>query len=207
MRRITHWMWACLLMVGVPTSVWAEPDLAQSIANQINQYAVIQAKVVQVRNMQTLKRPLVSQGQLVYSKQDGVFWLLDEPLRVRYWFGDQRVVEIGASGERRVQEAKSNPRLAQMGQIMKSMLSAQTDALRSMFEIRAKGTVDKWTLELTPRGEPLSQYMKSVQVSGGRFIEGMLLEEKSGDTTEMRLQDSRALPAVPVEVLRVFQAP
>jgi hypothetical protein len=208
MRRLNTWIVVggfCLLLNGLPA--WADDVLAPKIAAQINQHDVIQANVVQVRKMQTLKRPLVSQGQLVYSKQDGVFWLMHKPVSIRYWFGEQRVVEVDGVGQRRVQEAKANPRLAQMGQIMKSMLSAKTEALQSMFDVQAKGAVDKWTLVLTPRGEPLSQYMKAVRVSGGRFIEAMVLEEKSGDTTEMTLLESRALPSVPTDVLKVFQAP
>ena len=110
--------------------VWAATsELLTAIAAQIEQHPVVQAEFVQTKKMTALHRPLISRGRMVFSRQDGLFWWIEEPLKMSYWLGEAKMVEILPSGERREQATASNPALAQISRVMRSMLAAQASTL------------------------------------------------------------------------------
>lgn len=184
-----------LLEVGVTAA--PENDLLVQIAAQLEQHAVVKANFVQTRQMAALKRPIVSRGRMAFSRRDGVFWWIDDPLQVSYWLTEQRVVEIDVGGTRREHDLRSNPAMAQVGRLMRAMLGAQTETLRQQFEIKVQGTPAQWELLLTPREAQLAQFIQSLHVSGGRFIESLRVHEASGDLTTIRLNDSQVLADLP----------
>ena len=196
MRRVVAVIVGLGLFFG-GASAKASPELVDQISAQLEQHAVVRAKLVQSRKMVALKRPVVSQGQLLYSRRDGVFLFIEQPLRVSYWLNERKVVEITADGQRREQDVKSNPALVQVGQVMRSLLGVRAEALKGAFEVTAKGSMSKWELLLTPRQAPLNQFIATVKVSGGRFIESMVLQEKSGDVIQTQLTESQALSDLP----------
>lgn len=186
--RRTFWL-GCTGALCLP-AVAAAPDLLAQIGAQLEQHAVVRAKFVQTRQMVALKRPVVSRGRMVFSRRDGVVWLVEGPLKVGYWLSEQRVVEVTADGVRREQNMSDNPAMAQVGRLMRAMLGAQVEALREPFEIKAQGALNQWDIELMPRQTQLAQYIKALRISGGRYIDTLRIEERSGDVTTIRFADS-----------------
>ncbi|TXG93235.1 MAG: outer membrane lipoprotein carrier protein LolA [Rhodocyclaceae bacterium] len=185
-------------------SLAGTPDLLPSITKQIEQHPVVRADFVQTKRMIALKRPLVSKGRMIFSRKEGVFWLIDEPIRVSYWLGDLKIIEVSPDGQRKEQDTKSNPALTQISRVMRSMLGAQTEALKENFDVQARGSATQWELDLVPKQAQLAQYVRSIKVRGGRFIEVMTLEEVSGDTTQTHFSASEALGEVPASDIQRF---
>lgn len=197
----------CCASLACTSSFSVTVDLFPLIAKQIEQYPVVRADFVQTKRMAALKRPLVSRGRMIFSRKEGIFWLIEEPLRVSYWLADLKIVEISPEGQRREQETRSNPALTQISRVMRSMLGAQSDVLKENFEIKANGTISQWEVELVPRQAQLAQFVRSIKVAGGRFIEVMSLEEASGDLTQTRFNGSEVLTAVPAtDIQRFFKS-
>lgn len=193
-----------LAVIFCAPSQAAAPDLLTNITKQIEQHPVVRSDFVQTRKMLALKRPLISRGRMVFSRKEGVFWLIDEPIRMSYWLGDLKIIEISSDGQRREQDTKSNPALTQISRVMRSMLGAQSEVLKENFEVQARGGAAQWELELIPKQAQLAQYVRSIKVTGGRFIEAMTLEEMSGDITQTRFTASEALSEVPSSDIQRF---
>ena len=179
-------------------------ELLSAISAQIEQYPVVQADFVQIKKLSALQRPLISRGRMVFARQEGLFWLIDEPLKMGYWLGETKMVEIFPSGEKREQASSSNPVLAQVSRLMRSMLGAQAPGLLENFDVRASGRISQWVLTLVPKQAQIMKHVRLIQVSGGRFIEEIVLEEPSGDSTHTRFLSSEAKRELPVALTAQF---
>ena len=58
-----------------------QTSLAQ-ISTRLEGHAVVRAEFVQSKKMTALKRPLVTRGRLLISRQSGLVWQIDQPYRV-----------------------------------------------------------------------------------------------------------------------------
>lgn len=176
--------------LAAPLPACAAEVLSQ-IGAQIEQFQVIRAEFVQTKQMAALKRPLVTSGHLTFSRQYGVLWQIEKPYRVSYVLGETKIVEIGGEGTRRVRETRDVPGLAQVGRVFRAMLGANSDALREYFDVAAQGTPARWAIELTPRQSQLAQFLRGMQLTGGRFVEEIRISEAGGDNTLIRLSNSQ----------------
>lgn len=182
----------------------AEPDTLSRIGAQMEQYPVVRAEFIQNKQMPALKRPLVTSGRLVFSRRHGVLWQIEQPYRMSYVLGEERIVEIAADGTRRERGLRDVPGLAQVGRVFRAMLGANTSALRELFVVRAQGGPDKWEIDLTPRQAQLAQFLSGLQLSGGRFVESLSISETGGDMTQIRFRNTQSA-SVPSEAeLQLF---
>ena len=113
----------------------AEVDTLSSIGAQLDHYAVLRSDFKQSKQMSALKRPLATSGHLVFSREHGILWQIEQPYRMTYVLGDDRIVEISADGTRRERGLRDLPGLTQMSKIFRAVFSANTAALRDVFEI------------------------------------------------------------------------
>ncbi len=188
-------------------SAWAhsdEPALLTRIGAQMEPYAVVRAEFTQTRQMAALKRPLVTRGQLVYSRRDGVLWQIEQPVKTSYVLGEDRIVEISGDGVRRERAARDVPGLAQVGRVFRAMLGANTVALREYFDASARGDLTHWEIDLKPRQAALSQFMAGMHLAGGHFVESIRMEETGGDSTLIQLRHSQVANAPSAAELLLF---
>lgn len=182
------------LFLGAATVVCALPAQAANTLNQIGaqieQYPVIRADFVQTKQMAALKKPLVTSGHLVFSRQHGVLWQIEKPYRMSYLLGETRIVEIASDGSRRVRETRDVPGLAQVARVFRAMLGANSDALHEYFDATLQGDPTRWAVELKPRQSKLAQYLTAMHLSGSRFVEEIRISEAGGDSTQIRFANS-----------------
>ena len=197
--------WLAFLLSGVTHA--AEPAPADALARigaQIEQHAVVRAEFTQSKQMAAMKRPLVTSGHLVYSRQHGVLWQIEQPFRMSYVLGEDKIVEIGADGVRRERGLRDVPGLAQVGRIFRAMLGANTNALREYFDATVQGDPAKWEIELKPRQPQLAQFLSGLQLSGGRFVDSIRINEAGGDATQIRFRNSQGTGAPSDAELQLF---
>ena len=185
----------CLASVCVCASVLAA-DLLDEIAAKVERHPVVRAEFVQSKQMAALKRPLVTSGRLVFSRNDGVLWQIEKPYRMSYVLGESRIVEIDAAGGRRSREGRDIPGLAQVGRVFRAMFGANAATLREYFEIAARGSPERWSIELKPRQAQVAQFLASLTISGGGFVEEIRIVEAGGDATLIRFSQSQGALAL-----------
>ncbi len=181
-------------------------DTLRQIGAQIEQHAVVRAEFVQTKQIAALKRPLVTMGRLTFSRTQGVLWQIEQPYRLSYVFSEERIVEIGSDGKRRVRETREVPGLTQIGRVFRAVLGANSDALREHFEVTAQGDPAKWAIGLKPRQTQLAQYLSGMQLSGGRFVEEIRINEAGGDGTQIRFSNSHGADALSEAEMSLFIA-
>jgi hypothetical protein len=179
-------------------------EILDDLFRDVAPYPVVRAEFEQTRRMAVMKRPLVIRGRLTFSRGQGVLWRIEQPYRMSYVLGETRIVEIGEDGARRVREARDVPGLAQVSRFFRAMLGADPSVLREHFDVAARGDASRWTLELSPRQAQIGQFLEGLQLSGGRFIEEIRIDEAGGDSTRILFTDSQGADAPTEAEARLF---
>lgn len=182
----------------------AESDTLALIGAQIEQHPIIRAEFIQTKQMAALKRPLITIGRLVYSRRHGVLWQIDQPYRISYVLGEEKIIEIGADGIRKERGLREVPGLAQIGRIFRAMLGANAVAMREYFNVAVQGDTGKWEIDLKPRQLQLAQFLTGLQLGGGRFVESIRIGEAGGDTTQIRFRNTQGAAAPSESELHLF---
>ena len=177
-----------LLLCGLPLHA-VETGFFAKIGSQIEQYPIVRAEFTQTKHMAALKRPLVTSGRLVFSREHGVAWKIEHPYSVTYLLSDERMVEIGADGTRKERGQREVPGLAQIGRVFHAMLGANTATLHEYFEVIAHSSAKKWSIDLKPRQPQIAKFIASLHITGDRFVESIRIVEAGGDTTTIRFRN------------------
>ncbi|AVS84399.1 hypothetical protein C8246_08095 [Paracidovorax avenae] len=172
-----------------------------SLAQHVAQHPVVRAEFTQTRQMAALKRPVVTTGRIVYSREHGVLWQIEKPYAMTYVLQDDKVVEIGADGQRRERQVQG---LAEIGRVFRAVLSADTQALASYFDIAVQGTTAQWTLELKPRQPQMAQVMERIRITGDQFVQTLRMDEAGGDSTSLRFRGTQGADALSDAELQRF---
>lgn len=165
------------------------PQLLDRLVTQLSEPAVVRAEFVQEKQVAVLARPLASRGRITVSRRDGVIWQLEAPIRMSIAFGETKIVEVDAEGRRRVRGIGENRAQAEVGRIFKGLLAADMASLRRYFQVDAEGDLQSWRIRLTPRSPEVARFIKVMQLTGRGHIEGIRIEEASGDATSIRLRN------------------
>jgi hypothetical protein len=187
MRSITILLAFC----GLAFSSFAYPqDALTQLNERLAAYPVLRADFVQTRQIAALKKPLVSSGHVVVSKQYGVLWEIEKPLHMTYVLGEKQIIEIDANGQSKTRELQDLPGMAQVARIFRALLNTQSGALREYFDIDSQRQGKHWSLHLVPRQQQLAQYLTAIDLSGEAFVESIRIQESSADSTRIEFQNS-----------------
>jgi outer membrane lipoprotein-sorting protein len=184
----------------------ADQTLLDGLRAQFARHAVVRADFTQEKRIQGMTRPVVSEGRLLFSRDQGVVWQIERPYRAAYLLTGTHMIEVAADGTRRAVAVADQPGLPEVSRVFRSVLGADTAALAEQFRIEATGTLARWTLRLTPRADALKKAIPLIVLSGGEFLERVELDEAAGDHTLIRLMRTRAGDALAPDELSTFKA-
>jgi len=185
----------------------AETDLLDKIGHKIEQHAVIRAEFTQTKQMQALKRPLITTGKMTYSRSHGILWQILQPYKISYVLGEDKIIEINDNELRKERSFRDVPGLAQVGRVFRAILGANASALHTYFDITAQGDAERWKLALIPRQPQLLKSLSLIELSGGQFIETIVITEASGDVATLRFQKTLGATALIESELQLLTAP
>jgi hypothetical protein len=181
------------VLLALAGAAQAADDAAfASIRERLEKHAVVRADFVQMRTMADLQRPLLSRGRLVAWNAGGVIWQIEQPFKATYVLRDESTIEIAADGTRTVRRASDDRGAARLGRVLRAVLKGDARSIEELFEAQARAEGERWSLTLTPRKGPVAYFVKTVQLHGGEFVEGVRIVEENGDATHMQFRNSRA---------------
>lgn len=182
-----------LLFLTIVPPAWAA-DSAEEITTQLSRRLslrpVIRADFIQEKQMAGFKKPLVTRGRMAFSKNQGVLWKIESPLRITYALTEDRIVEISEDGRTQVRTSREVAGLAQVGRVFRALLGAQTGPLTELFTVDAENLSGRWRLILQPKPGPVAQYMKQILLEGDRHVERIRIDEANGDSTVIIFSNS-----------------
>jgi hypothetical protein len=194
-----------LALLALAGAAHAADDPAfAAIRERLEKHAVVHADYVQMRTLADLKRPLMSRGRLIAWNAGGVIWHIDQPFKATYVLRDESTIEIAADGTRTVRSASDDRGAARIGRVLRAVLKGDARSIEELFEASARIEGERWSLTLTPRKGPVAYFVKTVQLHGGDFVDGVRIVEENGDATHMQFRNQRSAGAPSDEERRLL---
>ncbi|MEX5361859.1 outer membrane lipoprotein carrier protein LolA [Pseudomonas guariconensis] len=190
MNRLHRLLAVLLMLLSSPMAMAF--DLAD-LQKQLSAPAVVSGNFVQEKHLRALAQPLTSQGRFVLARDHGLLWLLRTPLRQDYRIDASGIARRDPCGW---QPLPSQSAGAQQNRLFFAVLQGDSSGLQRDFELSLSGDAEHWQLRLTPRSMLLKQIFTRIDITGGRFVERIVLAETQGDSTVLRMQDSRGASAL-----------
>src|SRR5262249_32750163 len=126
-------------------------ELLGAILKRLAEPSVVRAQFVQERTLADLERPSLSRGRITVSREHGVLWQVESPVKLTLAFTPNGIFQTGADGVRRRQAQRRGAVEAETARLMQGILGASEESLRSTFVAQAAGSLERWTIRLKPR--------------------------------------------------------
>lgn len=176
-------------------------DTAQLVAlsQKLNLGETVRGQFVQSRQLKVLKKPLISQGQFIFDKEQGLIWQQIKPFESLLILKDKQLIQRDSQGRVQVSKADTSASAAAMGDLLPSlvraMLSGDISGLSENFElhflITDKLSTDKfspekltpenlspgsqWQLGLTPKDPLMKKAIANMVLEGGDTLQSLVL--------------------------------
>jgi hypothetical protein len=175
-------------------------DLDQ-LSAQLAKPAVVRGPLIQEKHLRALPQPLTSRGQFVLSRDLGLLWQLQRPLKQDYRIDSQGIAKRTASSW---QQQPGQDVAAQQSRLFLAVLKGDHSGLSKDFQLQLSGTAAAWQLRLVPNSVLLKQIFSDIQIDGGALVQRIELQETQGDRTVLRLPDSQTGDALTEQEQRDF---
>jgi hypothetical protein len=139
-----------------------------------------------------LKHPIESSGELRYEAPDHLEkrTVLPRPETVVL---DGGVVTVERGGHRRVLDLHRYPQIQPFIESIRATLAGDRSALERVFHLEFAGTVERWSLTLSPLDHQLARMVQVVQIDGSRDqLRKVEIRQPDGDRSLMTLRTPAA---------------
>jgi len=197
---------AFLLLLTLALPVHAD-ELLGSVLKRLAEPPVVRAQFTQERFIADMTRPTVSRGRVTVSRQDGVLWLIESPVKLSLAFTPNGVIETGPDGIRRSRGQRRGAVDTEVGRMMQGIVGADEESLKTSFDAVAQGSLERWTVHLKPRAREMARFLREVRLGGGRHLETIEIEETSGNSTAIRMRQFSVAEKLDADELAPFKLP
>ena len=183
-----------LVLLWFIGSAAAADDLADRIVERLASYPVVRADFVQERALASLTKPVTSSGRMVLSREQGLLWQIEQPVKAVLVFSANGTPEGGVAQ-------------AEMGRLIRAIIGADLRELRQTFDLEPRGDLERWMLHLRPKGREIAQYLRGIDLAGGKHLEVIGIVETNGDSLTMRMKNFVVATELDAAERRRFLAP
>ena len=183
-------------------AAFAQPavDFARLLHERLKTAPVLKGEFEQTKTLKGFKNPLVSKGEFLVARGQGVWWHTKQPFEATLVVTKTRLFTRNADGGASdLVDAQAEPGVRQVNELILSLLAADPQALADKFTVVAQAVgADGWSLVLTPRDPNLAKFLVRATLAGERDVQTVRLDEARGDSTQIRFwhqQPSTALTA------------
>ena len=180
---------------AAPSEAPQESALVSQVAAQLAQARGVRAQFVQTQTLQALQKPLVSSGTLLFVRDQGAIWRIEQPTRMTYVMTDAGVTTLDANDKPMARGARNAAGVAQVSRMMRAMLAGDLSALYSQFSVNAQGNASRWQLKLTPAQPQLAQALRGLDLAGDTYVRSIRIRSANGDETRIDFTGSTRVDA------------
>lgn len=183
-----------LVLLTLSMSLTARADDLQDILQTLAAKPLVRAEFRQEKTLPALKKPLHSEGQLVFAGKEGVLLFIRKPVQAQLVITPDVLLQKTARTQARLRLDQS-PYGAVAG-IFSQLMSGDANKLKKTFSVEAlekNGTA--WTLSLRPRDSRLQKLFATLRIRGDDYLRELHIHDTSGGETLMHLSGHSTVPA------------
>lgn len=147
------------------------------------------ASFVEEKTIAALNEPVRSQGRLIYRRPAHLEKTTTAPVPESLVVdGDQLLVTADGQQPRLI-ALDSEPALRALVDAVRGTLSGDLATLRRSYDVTMQGRPAAWRLILTPKGAPLTQFLRQISVDGsGTELRAVRIVQANGDQSLMTIR-------------------
>lgn len=202
---LTFFLGGAILLSGAARAdLWQQPaagaddPLLREVSTRLAADTELARRFVQEKQLKILKRPIRTEGAMLYRAGEGVCWHTEQPVLSTLVLGQEQLRQLDEAGaDAMVITAEQQPALFGFTQLFFSLLAGQVEGAAHQFELRVAGDSGQWQLGLLPRSALLQRFIARMQLDGGERLDTVAVTDPGGDRTAIRFSafdaDSAAL--------------
>jgi len=164
------------------------------VQQKLTAHTLLRGEFTQTKTMQMFNQPLRSQGNFLLDQNLGLLWRQSAPFPVSLALVKDKLSQQFGDQVAEVIMAKDNPMVFYFSHLFLSLFKGDLQGLSAQFEMKLSDKEDHWLLLLTPKSAPLNKVFATISIAGDEFIEQLVLQELSGDITEIKFFQQRTTP-------------
>jgi hypothetical protein len=198
---------AVLLALACSAVAVRAADLQAEVLKRLDAAPVLHGEFEQSRSLKGFKNPLVSRGEFVLARSQGIVWETKQPFASTLVVTRDRLLARRADGSVATQmDAGREPALRLVNELMFALLAGDLAALSGRFKVEGElQGAQGWRLQLTPTDALLAGQFSAIALEGDRHVRLVRLAERNGDTTQIRFAALRSAAALSPEAARRFE--
>lgn len=198
---IKCFVFSLLAMLAILSGESRAQTKAASLVPEVN---ILRGDFQQIRYMKGFKNPLKSEGRFLVLKSDGVVWQGVKPFPSKILIRNSGAI-VNLDQTKTTKKKKAKKPNAAMSKIMMAMLSGDQAEIAKHFTVQRSENKGLWNLQLQPKGG-MARVFSRIEMKGERYIHQVVMEEKSGDKTELNFSAVSEVPdSLSAEELKYFK--
>jgi hypothetical protein len=171
----------------------AEQSQVLQIFQQLSATPLVRANFEQKKQLAALNKTFVSKGTILFSKNQGVLWGIQQPVRADLIVTPQKIVQKTQRTHSQI-EVGSSP-YASVATMFLQLMAGDRSALEKNFNVvSARYTAAQWNVALTPKSNLFKKLFVRVDAQGQRFVNRLVITEKDNSTTTIVFSQQSAQP-------------
>ena len=180
------------------TMLFSLPSYAQNgqisqIFQLLSQSPVVRADFVQQKKLSSLNKTFISNGQVLFSKNLGVIWQIQQPVKADLVVTPRKVVQKTQRTMSQIEIDKSQ--YGSVATMFLQLMAGNETALAKNFNVDAAHyTNSGWDITLTPKTSLFKKLFIKVNAQGGRYVNRIVITEQANNMTIINFSHQTVQP-------------
>lgn len=175
----------CVMMSNLSHAATSNPaDVTQvsQIFKQLSSTPTVRANFQQQKKLASLNKTFVSNGTVLFSKQQGVLWQIQRPVQASLIVTPKKLVQKTQRTFSQIEIDKSP--YGSVATMFLQLMSGNETALAKNFNVvSASYAPNQWNVTLTPKSALFKKLFVQVNAQGQRYVDKIVISEKANNST------------------------
>lgn len=161
---------------------------------QLASKPVVRAQFQQSKQIANVTKPMVSTGQLLFVKNQGVLWQIQRPVKANLVVSPAKMVQK-TERTQTVVNLKQTP-YGPAANVLLQLMSGNESALKQNFQVASfKRTGTSWQASLIPQTSTMKQLFARIEVEGGAYVQRLNMVDAQNRSTQITFSQHATTPA------------
>lgn len=177
----------------ISTATHAQNSDLKQIFTQLSASSVVRANFVQHKKLASLNKTYVSKGTVVFTKNSGVLWQIQSPVKADLIVTPKKIVQKTQRTYSQIEVDKTP--YGSVATMFLQLMSGNETALAKNFNVvSANYSPTKWNVSLTPKSDLFKKLFVKVDAQGQRYVDQIVIQEQANNSTTIRFSQQAAQP-------------
>lgn len=184
---------AASMMTVLAPAVNAQNTELKQVFAQLGATPVVRAQFEQQKKLASLNKTYVSKGTVLFSKNQGVLWQIQSPVKADLVVTPRKLVQKTQRTSSQIEVDKTP--YGSVATMFLQLMSGNEAALAKNFNVvSANYSPTQWNVSLTPKSSLFKKLFVQVDAQGQRYVDSITILEQANNRTIIRFSQQMAQP-------------